>query len=51
MTLVDLEDVLVLSGVALLSAGLWLVAVPLALIVVGVLLLLAGLWHRIARKR
>jgi len=44
----DVSDVIVLVGLLLLTVGLGLYSVPLALSVLGVLLLVGGLWshHR-----
>lgn len=38
----DLSDVAILAGYGMVVAGLWLVALPLALVVGGGLLLVAG---------
>ena len=43
MGAVDGHDVLVVVGLGMVGAGLWMISVPLALCVVGVMLLGAGL--------
>lgn len=48
---VDRTDVLVLVGLALLGAGLWLYWPPLALMVIGGLLLAIGLAGAVWRSR
>lgn len=39
----DITDVLVLGGLALVVSGLWLIAVPVALIFLGLVMGAAGL--------
>lgn len=40
---IDGNDVLVVVGLGMVGAGLWMVSVPLALCVVGTVLLIGGL--------
>lgn len=53
MGAIDGHDVLVVLGLAMVGAGLWMISVPLALCVVGALLLAAGLlgaWRKSAKR-
>ena len=47
----SLSDVLFLAGLLLLTVGLGLWSVPLALVVIGVLAMAAGVWIHLADQR